>query len=425
MTMSNSVISRLAAENWPFSLEWLPQEAYMVGGAVRDAILGRNREYLDLDFIIPDNAVKVASAIAHHYQAGFVLLDAERKIARVVFPHATADFAQQEGDSLITDLHRRDFTINAIAYNPHTQEIIDPLQGCADIEAGILRMISPANLQDDPLRLMRAYRQAAQLGFTIEQATQATIRTLAADISKVAAERVRVEIGYLLGSSQGTPWLTAAWEDGLLATFFTNTTRESLIKLAAVDKAATLISQTWPQLGDELQNYVRDTVKTTWLGIAKLACLVHKNPEFAEIELQELTYSRAEIRAVIIALRLFPQFKVVNLSLREQYFLFQDAGVVFIATTTLALADDMRVEAMSGDNPLWVYAPLINRYLNPDDLVAHPSPLVSGKEVIIALNVPASPLVGKILSEIAVAQAEGKVSTPEAAIKFAKQFIDG
>jgi tRNA nucleotidyltransferase (CCA-adding enzyme) len=59
--------------------------------------------------------------------------------------------------------------------------------------------------------------------------------------------------------------------------------------------------------------------------------------------------------------------------------------------------------------------------LNPDDLVAHPSPLVSGKEVILALNIPASPLVGKILSEIAIAQAEGKINTAQEALKFAKQ----
>jgi tRNA nucleotidyltransferase (CCA-adding enzyme) len=418
--MNNSIVNRLDARNWPFSLEWLPKTAYMVGGAVRDAILGRSREYLDLDFIIAADAVKVARAIAKHYQAGFVLLDAERKIARVVFPHATADFAQQEGESLLTDLHRRDFTINAIAYNPHTQEIIDPLQGYRDIEAGLLRMISPQNLQDDPLRLMRAYRQAAQLGFTIEPTTQATIRTLAADISKVAAERVRVEIGYLLASSQGTPWLKSAWEDNLLASFFTNANRESLEKLAAVDKACSLIGEKYPQLGRELEQPVRHTVKTTWLGIAKLACLVHPNPDIAEIELQELTYSRMEIRGVTTALRLFPQFKAVNMSLREQYFLFQDVGVVFSATTVLALVDDV-VEAMSGDNPLCVYAPLIDRYLNPDDLVAHPSPLVSGKEVIIALNVPASPLIGKILCEIAIAQAEGKVNTRQEALEFAKQ----
>ena len=423
--MSDFVVSRLDAQNWPFSLEWLPKPVYMVGGAVRDAILGRSAEYLDLDFIIPDDAIKVACAIAKHYQAGFVLLDAERNIARVVFPHATVDFAQQEGDSLFSDLHRRDFTINAIAYNPHTQEIIDPLQGYADIATGILRMISPANLQDDPLRLMRAYRQASQLGFTIEPSTQATIRTLAADINQVAAERVRVEIGYLLASSQGTPWLISAWEDGLLSYFFQNAIHENVLKLTAVDQAAHLISESWSKLGQELQHHVRDTVSTTWLGIAKLACLVHQNPEIAETELQDITYSRVEIRAVITVLRLFPQFKRINLSLREQYFLFQEVGVMFTSIITLALADDILIEAKSGDNPLLVYTPLINRYLNPDDLVAHPSPLVSGREVIIALNIPASPLVGKILSEIAVAQAEGKVSTVEEAIEFAKQCFQG
>ncbi|MEH2463322.1 CCA tRNA nucleotidyltransferase [Nostoc sp.] len=438
--MHESVLSTLAPENWPFSLEFLPQPAYMVGGAVRDAILGRTREYLDLDFVIPSKAVKVARAIARHYKAGFVLLDAERQIARVVFPHATADFAQQEGNSLEVDLHRRDFTVNAIAYNPHTQEIIDPLQGYVDLQQGILRMVSPANLEDDPLRLMRGYRQAAQLGFTIEPATQVAIRSLASHISKVAAERVRVEIGYLLANSQGTPWITSAWEDGLLAPFFKNATRESLIKLAAVDNAAALLTQNWRQLGAQLQEYVRDSIKTTWLGIAKLACLVNPNPELAEIELHKLTYSRAEIRGVTTALKLLPQLQVVDMSLREQYFLFHDADIVFPATAVLAVAFDNLVEAMSGDTPLekgvattletkaigcLVWAPLINRYLNPDDLVAHPIPLVSGKELIIALDIPASPIIGQLLTEIAVAQAEGKVSTPTEAIAFARQLVEG
>ncbi|MEH2060282.1 MAG: CCA tRNA nucleotidyltransferase [Nostoc sp.] len=438
--MDESVPSTLAAENWPFSLEFLPEPAYMVGGAVRDAILGRTREYLDLDFVIPSQAVKVARAIAHHYKAGFVLLDAKRQIARVVFPHATADFAQQEGNSLEVDLHRRDFTVNAIAYNPYTQEIIDPLQGCLDLQQGILRMVSPANLEDDPLRLMRGYRQAAQLGFTLEPATQAAIRSLASHISKVAAERVRVEIGYLLANSQGTPWITSAWEDGLLAPFFKNATRESLLKLAAVDNAAALLTENWQQLGAQLQEYVRDRIKTTWLGIAKLASLVNQNPELAEIELQELTYSRAEIRGVTTALKLLPQFQVVDMSLREQYFLFHDADIVFPTTAVLAVAVDNFVEAMSGDKPLHtplaiteetkerrfpVWASLINRYLNPDDLVAHPIPLVSGKDLIVALNIPASPIIGELLREIGVAQAEGKVSTPTEAIALARQLLEG
>ncbi len=409
------LLSSLASENWPFSLELLPQPAYMVGGAVRDAILGRTREYLDLDFVLPSNAVKVARQIAKHYNAGFVLLDPERQIARVVFPGATADFAQQEGDSLETDLHRRDFTVNAIAYNPHTQEIIDPLQGCADLEKRLLKMVSPVNLEDDPLRLLRAYRQASQLGFTIEETTQTAIRALASHLTKVAPERVRVELGYMLASSQGTPWLINAFEDNLLTHFFKYATKESFNELIAVDAAAFQLTQTWPQLGEELQKYVRDTVKTTWLGIAKLACLVNPKPEIAESELQELTYSRAEIKAVTTALKLFPQLNSPLMTLREQYFFFQEAGSVFPTTAVLSVSHGNLAEAI---------APLISRYLNPDDLVSHPTPLVSGKYLMITLKIPASPLVGKLLTEIAVAQIEGKVSTPEEAIAFAAKLVN-
>jgi tRNA nucleotidyltransferase (CCA-adding enzyme) len=394
----------------------------MVGGAVRDALLGKTREYLDLDFIVVSDAVKVARAIAKHYKAGFVLLDSERKIARVVFPQATADFAQQEGD-IETDLHRRDFTVNAIAYNPHTQEIFDPLGGCADLEKRILKMISAANLEDDPLRLMRGYRQAGQLGFSIERSTRAAIRSLASHITKVATERVRVELGYMLGNSQGTPWITTAWEDGLLSPFFKNATHESCVKLSAVDFAALKLAETWQELGVQLQEYVRDTIKTTWLGIAKLACLVHSEPQTAEAELLKLTYSRAEIRAVTTALKLFPQTKAPQMTLREQYFFFQEAGFVFPATAVFAIAGDNLVEAMSFDKLLGSYTPLIRRYLNPDDLVAHPTPLVSGKELIIALNIPASPLIGKLLTEIAIAQVEERISTPTEAIELARHLV--
>jgi len=423
MIMDELVVSRLAAKNWPFSLEYLPQPVYMVGGAVRDAILGRIREYVDLDFIIPADAVKVARKIAQRYQAGFVLLDAERQIARVVFPHATVDFAQQEGESLITDLHRRDFTINAIAYNPHTQEIIDPLEGFKDIESSLLRMISPVNLQNDPLRLMRAYRQAAQLGFTIEPATQETIRSLAKSINQVAAERVRVEIGYLLANSQGTFWLNLAWKDGVLTSFFKNATEESFIKLTAVDQAYTLISENWQQLGEELANYVRETVKTSWLATAKLACLVDSKPEIAEIELQELTYSRAEIRAVTTGLRLFSEIKAVKMPLRKQYFLFREMGILFPAVLVLALANDLVSKGIFEESMFITYEPLIKRYLDKNDAVAHPIPLLNGKDVMMALDIPASSLVGELLMEVGVAQAEGKISTVEAAIEFARNLV--
>lgn len=411
--------SALSPENWPFDLEFLPESAYMVGGAVRDALLGRQRDYLDLDFIIPEKAVKVARKIASHYKAGFVLLDPQRQIARVVFPNATADFAQQEGDSLETDLRRRDFTMNAIAYHPHTNQLIDPLQGYTDLKQSLIRMISPTNLQDDPLRLLRAYRQAAQLGFTIELKTRSVIKEIAPLLAKIAAERVRVELGYLLNSPSGIPWLTAAWEDGLINIWLSHATEKSFLQLVAVDSASAKLTTIWPNLQTELSQQIRDTIKTTWLSLAKLACLVTNDPILAEAELQKLSYSRAEIKAVTTILNILPQLHLKQflpnaMSLREQYFLFREAGKTFPIVAVSALATGISIEAIS---------PLINRYLNSDDRVAHPIPLISGNDLMRELNLNPSPKLGELLTEIQIARIEGKISSVAEAIAFAAQLL--
>jgi tRNA nucleotidyltransferase (CCA-adding enzyme) len=409
--------SVLSPQNWPFSREWLPPEACLVGGAVRDALLLRRAEYLDLDFVLPTDAVQTARSLASHYKAGFVVLDAQRQIARVVFKDATVDLAQQEGDSLETDLHRRDFTINAIAYNPHTDQFIDPLQGIVDCRAGVIRMVSQSNLEDDPLRLLRGYRQAAQLGFRIEPETQAVIRQLAPLLGQVAAERVQVELGYLLKSPQGTPWLTAAWEDNLLQAWFPDATAQGLAQVAAVDDSARVLEETWHELGRELQASV-GSKSASLLSLAKLANLLPSVPEAAEEQLLGLKYSRAEIRAVITALTHLPQllsYTTSEMPIREQYFFFRDVEAVFPSLAVLAIASGMPVDKI---------APLINRYLTPDDQVAHPTQLVTGNDLMRSLNLPAGQQIGQLLTVIGVARAEGRISTPQEALQLATQLID-
>jgi tRNA nucleotidyltransferase (CCA-adding enzyme) len=423
--------SVLSPESWPFSLVWLPLDACMVGGAVRDALLNRRREYLDLDFVLAENAVKTARAIANHYKAGFVLLDAERQIARVVFKNATADFAQQEGETLETDLHRRDFTINAIAYNPHSQVFIDPLQGRTDLAAGIIRMVSRANLQDDPLRLLRGYRQASQLGFTITAETRQTMAELAPLLSQIAAERVKVELDYLLTSPQGTPWLKAAWEDGLLRWILHDELKsQNLDWVAAVDLNSAVLGETWAGIPAALAAPIPGLAggKGNWNAIAKLACLIlspfdSTNPKsqipnlksFASVEdfLRALKYSVPEIRGVTTILKCLPQLQVSPMSVRNEYFLFRDAGVAFPALAVVATAIGISRETI---------APLINRYFNLDDQVAHPTPLVTGKELIQALNLSAGPKIGWLLIEIAIARCEGKIFSGDDAIAFASQL---
>ena len=411
-------ISVLSPQTWPFSLDWLPRATYLVGGNVRDALLGRHAEYLDLDFVMPQGAVKTARKIAAHYRAGFVLLDADRQIARVVFEKATVDFAQQVGDSLEEDLWRRDFTVNAIAYSPHTEEILDPIQGYADLQQQTIRMVAPDNLKEDPLRLLRAYRQAAQLGFEIDPATQQMICLIAPMLRSIAPERIQSEIGYLLSTAKGTPFLALAFKDGLLAQWFPHVTAAKLAQVAGIDRAAIALSQRWSGFGHEIQGWLRDQQKMSgtgrsWLKIAKLACLVADELEVAEQDLWTLKYSKAEVQGVLAVLRSLPHVQA-EMSLRDQYRLFRSIGSAFPALAVLAIAQGIDQEAI---------APLVERFLTPGDPVAHPIAIVTGRDLMRELDLRPSPQIGQLLEAIQLARAEGRLQDRADALEFAKMRL--
>jgi tRNA nucleotidyltransferase (CCA-adding enzyme) len=414
--------SVLSPETWPFHVHWLPPDAYLVGGNVRDALLGRQADYLDLDFVLPHGAVETAKAIANHYRAGFVVLDAERQIARVVFHQATADFALQVGDSIDADLKQRDFTVNAIAYHPSSQTLFDPLQGCADLQQHQIRMIAPRNLEDDPLRLLRAYRQAAQLGFWLDAETRHTIQRLSHLLKAIAAERIQSELNYLLGAPDGIPFLGMVWEDGLLQDWLPHTTRRHLDGIAQMDQAVVALQQHFPTLAAELTNWPRDQqnvsgIGRSWLRVAKLANLVSSDGETAEAELWRLKYSRIEVQSVVTLVRhrdALPLFAKQGMTAREQFYLFRAVGSTFPALVMVAMADGVSLEAI---------APLIERFLTDDDAIAHPKPLLSGRDLMRQLDLPPSPRIGQLLEAIQIAQAEGQIATAADALRWARSHL--
>jgi tRNA nucleotidyltransferase (CCA-adding enzyme) len=394
----------ISPQNWPFSLELLPSDSYLVGGAVRDALLKRQRKYLDLDFVLPSQAVETARKIAKLSKAGFVVLDEVRQIARVVFAQGTADFAQQEGNSLLIDLQRRDYTLNAIAYHLQSQELIDPLNGLKDLENGQIKMISRQNLADDPLRLLRAYRQAAQLNLTIEKNTQATIQQLAPLLSEVAAERVKTELDYLFTNQGGAFWLKEAYQDQILSVWLKNINPEKIEQIEKIEQVAQSLQQTWPQLAIK---------SDSWYSLAKLAILVSPEPEIAELELINLKYSRLEIKTVITALKNLAKLSQL-MSLREQYFFFLEVGDFLPILAVLGLTFGINESLIN---------PLMERYFDPQDPVAHHQSLVNGNDLMKGLNIAPSPQIRELLTEIAIARIEGKVSNVQEALDYAKILI--
>lgn len=182
--------------------EALPdQELYLVGGAVRDMLL--NRLSHDLDFAVPSNGISLARRIANVFQADFMVLDEERDTGRVIVMETDGartflDFATYRGNDLEADLRGRDFTMNAIAFDPQRQTIIDPLNGAADLRARTIRSCSSTSLQDDPVRILRAVRQAAAFGIKIQIETRRAMKDAAHLLPKVSPERLRDELFKIL-----------------------------------------------------------------------------------------------------------------------------------------------------------------------------------------------------------------------------------
>jgi len=178
------------------------QEIYLVGGAVRDMF--RNRLSHDLDFAVPSNGITLARSVANTLHADFMILDADRDTGRVIVieednSRTYLDFATYRGgETLEADLRARDFTLNAIAYNIHDESIVDPLNGATDLRAKLIRACSPTSLQDDPIRILRAIRQAAAFEFKIDLETRKSMKQAASLLPNVSTERQRDELFKIL-----------------------------------------------------------------------------------------------------------------------------------------------------------------------------------------------------------------------------------
>lgn len=199
---------------------------WLVGGAPRDALLGRPVK--DLDLACAD-AETLARKTARALRGTLVVLDEANAVYRVVLgPSFTTvrqlDFARLQGRGIEEDLARRDFTVNALALRLSkdglAEEPLDLRGGLNDLAARLVRCESPEILKDDPLRLLRAFRVAAQLGFSIEPKTLELVRELKRLIKKPAGERIQAELLMLLAQPGSAAWLNQMEKCGILTEVF-------------------------------------------------------------------------------------------------------------------------------------------------------------------------------------------------------------
>ncbi|MEA3440831.1 MAG: HDIG domain-containing protein [Chloroflexota bacterium] len=172
--------------------------AYLVGGAVRDALL--NRPVHDLDFALTSRALEAGRRVANVLDGAYYPLDVERQTARVILTppdgdQQVLDFALLRGADIESDLRDRDFTINAMAVELDDQAtLLDPLKGAADLRNGILHTCSDTAFSDDPIRVLRGIRQASAFDLRIPSQTGMLMRQAVKLIPSVSVERIRDEL---------------------------------------------------------------------------------------------------------------------------------------------------------------------------------------------------------------------------------------
>ena len=202
------------------------QPLYLVGGTVRDLLLGNSPKDLDL---VCKNAKAVALDIARRNRASLVSMEKKpdepcyRVVAREI-PDAFIDLAEMRGKDILEDLQQRDFTINAMAMEVSaggtSAELIDPMHGAEDIRGKLVRMVSDHTLVSDPLRILRAIRHAALLDFSIEEKTLREMHSKAGMLTGVSAERIMVELLLILGAERSSCYFRKMDELGILEVLF-------------------------------------------------------------------------------------------------------------------------------------------------------------------------------------------------------------
>lgn len=204
-------------------------EAYAVGGCIRDSLLGRTPN--DWDITTSAKPMEVKALFSHTIDTGIqhgtvtILLDREGfevTTYRIDGEYEDGRHPKEVSftGSLEEDLKRRDFTINALAYN-EAAGLIDIFEGQKDLKDGIIRCVGNAEerFTEDALRMLRAIRFSAQLGYRIEENTLAAIHKLAGNLEKISAERIQTELLKLMVSPH-PDYLRTAYECGVTKVFF-------------------------------------------------------------------------------------------------------------------------------------------------------------------------------------------------------------
>jgi tRNA nucleotidyltransferase/poly(A) polymerase len=394
------------------------RRAWLVGGTLRDRLLGRPA--FDFDLVVEGDAEPAARAFGRAARAAtFPLSDAFGAWRTVGPGHAwQVDFTPLAGAAIEQDLAARDFTVNAIAEPLEGGEPLDPHGGRADLAAGRLRMVSEGAFAADPLRVLRAARLSAELGLEPEPETRAAARRHAAGLAGVAAERVFAELKRILVSPDPLRGLAEMTELGATAVVLPELAGDDAREraLAALAQVAELERDPRPLLGEELAPAVRALLAEPLAdeldrgGALRFGALLGDVADPREV-LARLRGSE-RLRAHVADLarnrtRIAALAEERPLDRRAVYRYLKACGPAGTDVTLLAAAEH----------------PELARELLPEALrwrERRPVPPLRGDDLVDELRIAPGPEVGRLLAELEEAQFAGEIATREDALARAR-----
>ena len=453
---------------------------YLVGGILRDLLLGREKENPDFDFAIKKRAIIFARNLAKELRAGFVVLDKEHGACRVVKKANdkiyTLDFTDFRGPTLENDLLHRDFAINAIALElakvfaegTPDNSLIDPYCGQADLKKRVIMAVNKGSFSEDPLRVLRAFSFSCALGFKIGGETLKLAKKEKVKLSQVSFERIRDELFKIFATENTHACFSQLDKLKVLKIIFPETQKMRGIgqgpyhhldvwqhTLETVCQIELLIQET--KNNKDIQDFLNETISAgrKRKAIIKLGAFLHDIGKPAALRHEEgktifhgheriglkmteeiakrLKLSHDEVNSLktIVLWHLRPGFMadIEELTARARFRYFRDTGREAVSILLLSVADQRATKGQ-----LTTKAPrmhhekvafgLIREYFRHKKEKKAPN-LIDGNDLIRGFKLEPSPLIGKILSEIEELQVIGRIKTKQEALQAVKKMIGG
>ena len=381
--------SSIKVHNLNFILPFLPKGSFLVGGFIRDIVLGRVTEEVDLDIVVPLNAIEIGKKISDKIESKFIILDKEREVVRIVLNHIYIDIANQVSATIEGDLSSRDFSINSIAFLFDKKCLLDPLNGLKDLEISLLRTHSERNLLNDPLRILRCLRFVSEFNFKIDLNLISFIKKNKAKLYLVAKERINYEIRKIVNGANALEAVILIKKLNILS--IDDLCEDSFfLDLKKINFAA-----------------LNQEEKDKFLPLFFISQILDL------LSLEKLKFSKAEIKktALLRKWHFFLKNKnIAQLNELDRFKLHQELET-FLPSFIFYIPQNLRFD--------W-----LKRWRDKEDKLFHPSNLLNGDVIKKNLKIEDGPILGELLQYLSKELAYKRLNNFDEAIFKAKQWIE-